>query len=481
MLFNSISFLVFFLIVFIVYWFVLNKKTKLQNILLLVSSYVFYGWWDWRFLSLIFISSLSDYIIGLKLGASNKLAKRKMWVTLSVIINLSILAFFKYYNFFVDNFIELFSLLGISLKAQTLNIILPVGISFYTFQTMSYTLDIYREQLKPTKDFVSFFAFVSFFPQLVAGPIERASNLLSQFYAPREFSFEKSAIAMRQILWGLFQKIVVADNCGILVDRIFESYQHQSGLTLIFGGILFSVQIYGDFAGYSNIAIGVSRLLGFQLMNNFHAPFFSQNITEIWRRWHISLSTWLRDYLYTPIAIKTRNWGKMGLVFSTMVTFLLCGLWHGANWTYVLFGFFHGLALSYEILTKKTRKKWKKKISKSIYVPLSILITFLYWTFTHIIFRSTNSTEAFNYLKSMFFNNFISIEKFRWPEIRTASIIIVLFFILIDFWGRKNQFALETLGNKWNKAFRYIFYSFLVFLIIMLYQTNSNPFIYFQF
>lgn len=481
MVFNSLSFFIFFTIVFAIYWGLLKKHKTYQNLFILLSSYVFYAWWDWRFLSLIFISSLSDFIIGKKLGtADDKPKKAKTLVTLSVVINLSILGFFKYYNFFVDNFIQLFSWFNITLEARTLNIILPVGISFYTFQTMSYTLDIYRKQLKPTSDVISFFAFVSFFPQLVAGPIERASNLLKQFTAKREFSYPQAAIAMRQILWGLFQKVVVADNCGIMVDAIFNDYQNMPAGMLLLGALLFAIQIYGDFAGYSNIAIGAAKLLGFNLMQNFHAPYFSQSITEIWRRWHISLSTWLRDYLYTPLAIRTRDWGKWGLVFSTMVTFILCGFWHGANWTFIWFGFFHGLGLSYEIATKKTRKKWKKKAPKIIYQPISILLTFVFWAFTHFIFRSNNISDAISYSKHVFTNNISSSEAFL-PEVRNTLLIIIPLFIIIDYIGRNNNFALERLTNNWPKWVRYSFYSLLLFMVFLFFQTQGDPFIYFQF
>ncbi|MBI9067040.1 MAG: MBOAT family protein [Salinivirgaceae bacterium] len=482
MVFNSSAFAVFIITVFAIYWTILKNHIKLQNTFLLIASYVFYGWWDWRFLSLIFISSLSDFIIGLKLGTTDNLKKAKVLVTLSVAINLGILGFFKYYNFFVDNFISLVANFGYTINAGTLNIILPVGISFYTFQTMSYTLDIYRKQLKPSSDIIGFFAFVSFFPQLVAGPIERASNLLHQFNTKREFSYEKSAIAMRQILWGLFQKAALADNCGVIVNYIFDDYYNQSGIILVLGAFLFALQIYGDFAGYSNIAIGVAQLLGFQLMQNFQSPYFSQNITEIWRRWHISLSTWLRDYLYTPIAIKTRNWGKWGIVFSTTTTFVICGLWHGASWKFVAFGILHGIALSYEVLTKKIRKGWKKKISEHIYKPLSIILTFTFWTFTLIFFRADGAKDALFFIKTMFTNPFLMKgTNMPFEKVFVTVEAIVILFVILEIIGRKNKFALETLGNNCNRFVRYLFYSFLVFVIFMFFQTNGNPFIYFQF
>src|SRR5690554_4260711 len=314
MLFNSIDFAVFLPIVFVLYWFVFNKNLKVQNGLIAVASYVFYGWWDWRFLSLILFSTLVDYSIGRSLGVTNNPSRRKTLLAISVIVNIGFLGFFKYYNFFLDNFITAFSFFGHEIGASSLNIVLPVGISFYTFQTMSYTIDVYRRKLEPTKDFVAFTAFVSFFPQLVAGPIERATNLLPQFYTRRHFDYGKAVDGLRQILWGLFKKIVIADNCAIFANDIFNNSESYSGSTLALGALFFAFQIYNDFSGYSDIAIGTSRLFGFSLMRNFAFPYFSRDIAEFWRRWHISLSTWFRDYLYIPLggsrgslAMKVRN------------------------------------------------------------------------------------------------------------------------------------------------------------------------------
>ena len=301
MLFNSIDFAILLPIIFILYWFVTNKNLKLQNFLIVVASYLFYGWWDWRFLSLIFFSTLVDFTIGQKLRKEQNQLKRKVLLWTSILINLGFLGFFKYYNFFLENFITAFSLFGTPINVQGLNIILPVGISFYTFQTLSYTIDVYKRKLEPTKDFIAFTAFVSFFPQLVAGPIERATNLLPQFYAKRNFDYSKAIDGMRLILWGLFKKVVIADTCSIFVDDIFQNYMNYSGGTLIVGAILFSFQIYCDFSGYSDIAIGTAKLFGINLMTNFRTPYFSRNIAEFWRRWHISLSTWFRDYLYIPL------------------------------------------------------------------------------------------------------------------------------------------------------------------------------------
>lgn len=336
MLFNSIDFAVFLPVVFILYWFVTNKNLKLQNFLIVVASYLFYGWWDWRFLSLILFSTLVDYAVGRKLKTENKDSKRKTLLWISIIVNLGFLGFFKYYNFFLDNFITAFSFFGAEIKANSLNIILPVGISFYTFQTMSYTIDVYRRKLEPTKNFIAFSAFVSFFPQLVAGPIERASNLLPQFYKKRTFNYSNAVKGMRQILWGLFKKVVIADNCAEYANLIFNNSPDYSGVTLVLGAIFFTFQIYGDFSGYSDIAIGTSRLFGFELKQNFAFPYFSRDIAEFWRRWHISLSTWFRDYLYIPLGgSRGGTWFK---IRNTFVIFIVSGFWHGANWTFIVWG-----------------------------------------------------------------------------------------------------------------------------------------------
>ena len=332
MLFNSIDFAVFLPIVFIFYWWVTAKNLKLQNGLIVVSSLIFYGWWDWRFLSLLLFSSFVDYGIGLALKNENRAQKRKFLLCVSLFLNLGLLSFFKYFNFFIANFKSAFTFFGHSLDVPSLNIILPVGISFYTFQTLSYGIDVYRRKLEPTRDIVAFLAFVSFFPQLVAGPIERATHLLPQFYSKRVFNYDKAVDGLRLILWGFFKKIVIADNAALYVNDIFTNYTQYSGGTLILGAVLFAFQIYGDFSGYSDIAIGLARLFGFDLMRNFKYPYFSKNIAEFWKKWHISLTTWFRDYLYLPLG------GNRGSLFfkirNVFIVFLVSGFWHGAKWTF---------------------------------------------------------------------------------------------------------------------------------------------------
>lgn len=337
MLFNSLEFFIFLPTIFCLYWFVFQKNLGVQNLLLLISSYVFYGWWDWRFLSLILLSTFIDYFIGLKIHEGSDKKLNKLYLCVSILFNLGLLGFFKYFNFFIDSWIDFIGALGYEQKSTwSLNVILPIGISFYTFQTMSYSLDIYFRKLKPTRDFISFAAFVSFFPQLVAGPIERASNLLPQFYEKRIFNNNQATDGMRQILWGFFKKVVIADNCAIFSNIIFNSSSDLSGSALLIGSFFFAFQIYGDFSGYSDIAIGTSKLFGFELMANFKFPYFSRDIGEFWRRWHISLSTWFRDYLY--ISLGGSKGGKWLSIRNIFIIFIISGFWHGANWTFIFWG-----------------------------------------------------------------------------------------------------------------------------------------------
>lgn len=340
MLFNSIEFLIFCPLVFLLYWFVF-KSLRWQNLFIVVASYVFYGWWNYRFLFLIALTTFCSFVSGLLVEKYSQRKIKKLITTSNIILNLAILCVYKYYNFFVESFEDMMRLVGLNITPPLLHIVLPVGISFYTFQALSYTIDVYKDKIKPTHDIVAFFAFISFFPQLVAGPIERATNLLPQFLKIRRFNYSQAVDGMRQILWGFFKKIVVADNCAVLVNTIFDNYQNYDGMTLLFGGIFFSFQIYGDFSGYSDIAIGTARLFGINLMRNFAFPYFSRNIAEFWRRWHISLNTWFRDYIYFPLG--GSRCSKLKVIRNTMVIFLVSGFWHGANWTFVTWGAYHAL------------------------------------------------------------------------------------------------------------------------------------------
>lgn len=482
MLFNSIDFAIFLPIVFILYWFVTNKNLKLQNLLIVISSFIFYGWWDWRFLSLILFSIIVDFTIGVKLKSEENLFKRKAILWISIIVNLGFLGFFKYYNFFLDNFVAAFSFFGTEIKTNSLNIILPVGISFYTFQTLSYTIDVYKRKLEPTTDFIAFSAFVSFFPQLVAGPIERATHLLPQFYVKRNFDYQKSVDGLRQILWGLFKKIVIADNCAEYANLIFNNSADYSGSTLVLGALFFTFQIYCDFSGYSDIAIGTSRLFGFDLMRNFNFPYFSRDMAEFWRRWHISLSTWFRDYLYIPLG--GSQGGTAMKVRNTFIIFIVSGFWHGANWTFIAWGVLNAIYFLPLLLTKNNRANLdvvaQGKNLPSLKEFSHMLLTFSLTVFAWIFFRANNIDHAMSYISEIFSPSLLSIPKFVGMSKALTTIMLVGIFVFIEWLGREHQFALANLGLKWNRPFRYLLY-YSIIVAIIVFGGAEQQFIYFQF
>ena len=427
MLFNSLEYFLFLPIVFFLYWFVFKKDFKLQNLLILISSYVFYGWWDWRFLSLIFLSTVADYFVGLKIYDSQDDKVRKSYLWVSILFNLSLLGFFKYFNFFIDSWIDLLGSFGYEQKSVwTLNVILPVGISFYTFQTMSYSLDIYYKKLKPTKDFISFASFVSFFPQLVAGPIERASNLLPQILTKRVFKYEQGVQGLRLILWGMFKKVVIADSLGIRVDRIFENYQSMDGSVLLLGLVYFSFQIYCDFSGYSDISIGTAKLFGIELMSNFKFPYFSRDIGEFWRRWHISLSSWFRDYLYIPLG--GSKGGKWMSIKNIFIIFIVSGFWHGANWTFIMWGLTHALLYIPLFLIGKNRQYTTNVVAKNNWFPsikelFQMGMTFFSTTIAWVFFRSESISDSFNYLILM-------VSKFSIPTYERSGVVLLIILVV---------------------------------------------------
>ena len=482
MLFNSIDFAIFLPIVFSLYWFVTNKSLTLQNILIVVASYFFYGWWDWRFLSLIVFSTVVDYTVGQQLRRSDNQRKRKLLLWTSIAVNLGFLGFFKYYNFFLENFIRGFSLFGQDIQANTLHIILPVGISFYTFQTMSYTIDVYRRKLEPTNDFIAFSAFVSFFPQLVAGPIERATHLLPQFYKKRSFDYSKAVDGMRQILWGLFKKVVIADNCAVIANQIFNNSADMNGSTLALGALFFTFQIYGDFSGYSDIAIGTSRLFGFDLMQNFNFPYFSRDIAEFWRRWHISLSTWFRDYLYIPLGgSRGGTWMK---VRNTFIIFIVSGFWHGANWTFIVWGALNALYFLPLLLTNNNRKNLET-VAQGQLLPsgrevCSILLTFGLTVVAWIFFRAENIGHALNYIGEMFSPSFFSMPDFTMLSGALTTIVLLAIFVVIEWIGREGQYAIAHLGLQWKRPIRYAMY-YAMLIAILWFSGQEQEFIYFQF
>jgi alginate O-acetyltransferase complex protein AlgI len=478
MLFNSFEFLIFLSTVFILYWFVFNKNLRVQNSLIVISSYVFYSFWDYRFLSLIILSTIIDFSIGLNIPKykSNKVRKLLLWS--SVIFNVSVLGFFKYYNFFIDSWINLFSLVGYEIKSVwTLNIILPVGISFYTFQTISYIIDIYKGKIKPTEDFISFAFFVSYFPQLVAGPIERATNLLPQITRKREFKYEQGVQGLRLILLGMLKKVVIADSLAPIVDDIFSNYQDFDGGVLWLGAVYFAFQIYCDFSGYSDIAIGTSKLFGFEIMSNFKFPYFSRNIGEFWRRWHISLSTWFRDYLYIPLGGSQK--GRLVSIRNIVIIFLVSGFCHGASWTFIFWGLFHSLLFIPSFLLKTNRKYTASIIGENTKLPsfwefLQVVTTFLLVTIAWVIFRSDNIIDSFKYIYKMIF-------EINFPSSHKRGILFLFIIIILDWVIRRNerQGIFLTLSSR---VLRYLFYSVIIFiLLLMILGNKTNDFIYFQF
>ncbi len=483
MLFNSIEFFFFLPIVFCLYWFVFKKTIKLQNFLILFSSYIFYGWWDWRFLSLIFLSTLVDYVSGIKIYTCDNKVSKKRYLLISIFFNLGLLGFFKYYNFFIDSWVFAMQSIGYNYQSLwTLHIILPVGISFYTFQTMSYSLDIYYNRLKPTNDFVSFASFVAFFPQLVAGPIERASNLLPQLLNKRIFKYEQGVQGLRLILWGMFKKVVIADTLAVYVDIIFENYGSYNGGILLLGLIYFSFQIYCDFSGYSDIAIGTAKLFGIELMSNFKFPYFSRNIAEFWKRWHISLSSWFRDYVYIPLGGSRK--GRYTSIKNVFIIFIVSGFWHGANWTFIAWGFVHGIFYIPFFIYGKT-KKISNIVAEDTFFPsikeaFQMILTFfsvmVAWTF----FRSESIYEALKYLEILFF-------EFSVPDQFLRGIIFVAILIVIDWtirYDERNPLSYKKRINflfyKSSNLFRYIVY-YILFLSILMRFNSYKEFIYFQF
>lgn len=491
MLFNSIEFAFFLPIVFLIYWAIgyarINDSLKLrmQNAFVVVASYVFYGWWDWRFLLLIAFTSFCSWGSGLLIGKASTQNKAKAWTAANIVINLAILAIFKYYDFFVSEFGQLF---GISTESLLLRIILPVGISFYTFQALSYSIDVYRKKVESTKDIIAFFAFISFFPQLVAGPIERATNLLPQFLRNRMFSYEQGVDGMRQILWGFFKKIVVADNCATYVDQVWATYDTQTGSTLLLAAILFTFQIYGDFSGYSDIAIGTAKLFGIKLMRNFNNPYFSRDIAEFWRRWHISLTTWFRDYVYIPLG--GSRVGKWKIVRNTFVIFLVSGIWHGANWTFLAWGAFHAI-LFLPLILLGANRKYTNQVAKGRILPsfregLQMLFTFSLVVLGWIIFRAETIGQAWEYICGIGNMSLFSIPHLINRAYYVPSFSFVAFMLFIEWLNRDGEHGLYI--KKENKltirVLQGIFYIILAIVVEYYFYLSieqPNAFIYFQF
>ena len=483
MLFNSIEFILFLPIVFLLYWFVFQPR-KLQNLFLVIASYLFYGWWDWRFLFLIATTSLCSYASGLLLG-HNKENRRiqKILSASNIILNLLILAVFKYYNFFTDNLEVLFQSFGYQLDWVTLDIILPVGISFYTFQALSYTIDVYQKKIEPTRDLIEFFAYISFFPQLVAGPIERATNLLPQFQKDRHFDYAKAVDGSRQMLWGFFKKIVIADNCGDTVNMMWGDYFELSSINLLALGVLFTFQIYCDFSGYSDIAIGCARLFGINLMQNFNVPYLSRSVPEFWRRWHISLMSWFRDYVYFPLG--GSRCAKWKIYRNTFIVFVVSGLWHGANWTFVVWGLYNALLIIiWRVLGINNNSKGiiaQNSLLPSFKEICQVLITFFLVIIGWIIFRSENLHQASDYL----FRMFLTIHLDMHLEIAKRMLIFgIVPLMIVEYLQRYKDHVLQFPATALfkNRGVRWAIYIGLLATIFLLdFTGKSQEFIYFQF
>ncbi len=478
MLFNSIEFALFLPVVFVLYWFVFNKTLKAQNLLLLGASYFFYASWDYRFLFLLMFSTFLDYFTGLKMASANSVRMRKFWFWLSITVNLGFLGAFKYYNFFAASFTDFMAHFGVHTNYYSINVILPVGISFYTFHGLSYVIDIYKNRIKPEKNFIDYAVFVSFFPLLVAGPIERATHLLPQIQKDRTFNYTAAMNGMRQILWGLFKKVVIADNCAIYVNRAFIDTPMHNGSTLFMGAFMFSMQIYCDFSGYSDIAIGVARLFGIDLLRNFAYPFFSRDFAEYWRRWHISLFSWFRDYIYFPLTRGKAN--RWIYVRNTFIVFVISAFWHGANWTFIAWGFVNAILVTPFVIFR-INKRATKTVAQGKYLPsvkefLQMASTYLCIVISGVFFRALNIGHAMTYYSSMFKTSLFSRPEST-PLLLLAGITI---FMLIEWLGRTEEFAIANFGLKWPSFVRYSFYYSLC-LVILYFAGAKHEFLYFQF
>ena len=481
MLFNSFEFMLFLPIVFLLYWFVF-KPRRLQNLFLVIASYIFYGWWDWRFLFLIALTSACSFASGLLLEHYEGKRKAQQIVSASnIVLNLLILGVFKYYNFFVESLESLFiSLFNYHLDWVTINVILPVGISFYTFQALSYTIDVYQKKLPATHDIVEFFAYISFFPQLVAGPIERATNLLPQFQKDRQFDYAKAIDGFRQMLWGFFKKIVIADNCASVVNGYWDSYQDLPGLTLFLMGVMFTFQIYCDFSGYSDIAIGTAKLFGIKLMRNFNVPYFSRNMAEFWRRWHISLTTWFRDYVYIPMGGSQVS--KAKVVRNVFVIFLLSGFWHGSNWTFIAWGAYHAVLFLPLILLGKNRT-FTDNVAEGRKLPKlkeagQMLLTFILATLGWILFRAESIGQAWTYVCGIFNKSLFTTPWINSPTYMLPMPLILIILIVLEWNGRHKDCPIKL--EKAKKPWQWVLYVLLV-IMIFTFGKPAETFIYFQF
>ena len=486
MLFNTLEFLIFFIIVFSFFYSFLRENTKLQNILLLIASYVFYAWANWKIVPLLAVVTMCFYGLGIAIFEAKTDKRKQFFTALSIVIGIGSLLYFKYTNFFISSFKDLFESFGLQTNIHTFKIILPVGISFYTFRLLSYVIDIQREKYEPTRDFIAFATYVAFFPCIMAGPIDRPNILIPQLKEKRVFDYALAIDGLRQILWGAFKKMVVADNIAPIVNQIFETQDSMPANRLLLGAIFYSFQMYGDFSGYTDMATGIAKLLGFRVIKNFNFPLFAQNISDFWRRWHISLTSWLTDYIFMPLNIKWRDWGNWGMIAAIIINFVICGLWHGANWTFVLWGFYHGLLFIPIILSGSMFKKNVITVNKwklpTLEVFGKMLLTFILVMTGLIFFRAENISEAFSYISRLFSLSLFSLDigEYEVGRIKVLlSGVMILVLLLVEWVGRDKEHALSNFGIK-QKWLRYLFYYFILFCILV-YKGSDQRFIYFQF
>ncbi len=471
MLFNSLQFIVFFIIVTILF-FELSHKNRWK--LLLIASCYFYIVFKPVYILILGFTIVVDYFAGIQIEKSSG-RRRKQFLVASLIANIGVLVIFKYWNFMAENLNQMLSVFSVKEPIPLLQILLPIGLSFHTFQAMSYTIEVYRGNQKAERHFGIYSLYVMFYPQLVAGPIERPQNLLHQFHEEHFWDFERFKEGFTQMLWGFFKKVVIADRLAILVNEMYGDIHHQTGSNLAFAACFFLFQIYCDFSGYSDIAIGSAKVMGFHLMTNFNVPFSSRNITEFWRKWHISLSTWFNDYLFTPLSLSFRNLGLWGISAALFITFFISGLWHGAAWKFIIYGVLHGVALIYEIHTKKIRKKWNKNIPHWIYNPLSILITTAYVAFSWIFFRANTIADAFEIIRRIFSTSFF--QGIHSMKLNTTELIFCMALIILL--SVKDRFIPKVESISTPKFFGV---SALMLILIYFFGVfNANSFIYFQF
>jgi D-alanyl-lipoteichoic acid acyltransferase DltB (MBOAT superfamily) len=479
MLFNSIEFLLFFILLFILYHFAFNEKTKQQNFLLLIASYIFYALANWKILPLLIISTLIFYSLGIAIFNAGNQKKKSLFTTAGVVLGIAVLIYFKYANFFISSFKDLFESIGFQTHLHTFNIIVPVGISFYTFRLLSYVIDINRGKYEPERNLIAFSTYVAFFPCILSGPIDRPNTLIPQLKKKRVFDYDLTVDGVRQILWGMFKKMVIADNIAVAVNTLFDGYEYFSGSSLVLGAILFTFQLYADFSGYTDMAIGVAKLLGFRVTKNFNYPLFAQNIADYWRKWHISLTSWLTDYVFMPLNIRWRNWGKWGMILAIVITFIIIGLWHGAQWTFVLFGLYHGLLYIPLILSGAMFKKTKIETTKYGFPRLKtfgkMLLTLILVSLGLIIFRAETIPQAFDYMAGI-----CSLSLFSFPDGGKVAILYPVILIIIEWLQREKEYGLQ-INNIKNPVLRIGIYYLIILAIIYLSVTEKPEFIYFQF